>query len=161
MLGLVSVLSGGAFIGTGATSTVSVLNNASGIMRGTGMLLGPNLTSIDGLAIAVNNAAAGTTNIVNSGTITSTGLSVGGITQADTPVVGVYGGSQVNMANSSTGIVNGRVAFETSAAGNTFTNAGAIVGSVAMGAAPTRSRRSPVLRCRSVTVFRSATVSVG
>ncbi|PTT61492.1 hypothetical protein DBR26_26820, partial [Pseudomonas sp. HMWF007] len=42
LLGLVSVLSGGAFIGSGATSTVSVLNNASGIIRGTGMLLGLN-----------------------------------------------------------------------------------------------------------------------
>ena len=48
LLGLVSVLSGGAFIGTGASSTVSVLNNASGIMRGTGMLLGLNLTSLGG-----------------------------------------------------------------------------------------------------------------
>ncbi|VTU15320.1 Fluffing protein [Variovorax sp. PBL-H6] len=139
LLGLVSVLSGGAFIGTGATSTVSVLNNASGIMRGTGMLLGLNLTSIDGLAIGVNNAAAGTTRITNNGTITSTGLSVGGITLADTPVVGVYGGSQVNMTNSSTGVINGRIAFETSAAGNTFTNAGAITGGVSMGASSTNT----------------------
>ena len=66
---LVSVLSGGAFIGTGATSTVSVLNNASGIIRGTGMLLGLNLTSVDGLGIAVNNAAAGTTSITPSNKI--------------------------------------------------------------------------------------------
>lgn len=139
LLGLVSVLSGGAFIGTGATSTVSVLNNASGIIRGTGMLLGLNLTSIDGLGIAVNNAAAGTTTITNNGTITSTGLSVGGITLADTPVIGVYGGSQVSMTNSSTGVINGRVAFETSAAGNTFTNAGAITGGVSMGAASTNT----------------------
>ena len=38
LFGFVSILSGGAFIGTGATSAVSVLNNASGIMRGTGIL---------------------------------------------------------------------------------------------------------------------------
>lgn len=139
LLGLVSVLSGGAFIGTGATSTISVLNNASGIIRGTGMLLGLNLTSIDGLGLAVNNAAAGTTSITNNGTITSTGLSVGGITLADTPVIGIYGGSQVNMTNSSTGVINGRVAFETSAAGNTFTNAGAITGGVSMGSGSTNT----------------------
>ncbi|WP_095152643.1 autotransporter-associated beta strand repeat-containing protein [Pseudomonas sp. Irchel s3b5] len=139
LLGLVSVLSGGAFIGTGASSTVSVLNNASGIIRGTGMLLGLNLTSIDGLGIAVNNAATGTTSITNNGTITSTGLLGSGITLADTPVVGVYGGSQVNMTNSSTGVINGRIAFETSAAGNTFTNAGAITGGVSMGANSTNT----------------------
>ena len=159
LLGLVSVLSGGAFIGTGATSTVSVLNNASGIMRGTGMLLGLNLTSIDGLALAVNNAAAGTTSITNNGTITSTGLSVGGITLADTPVVGIYGGSQVNMTNSSTGVINGRVAFETSAAGNTFTNAGAITGGVSMGAGSTNTFTA--ITGSSVSVGDGVQVSVG
>ncbi|WP_252053472.1 autotransporter-associated beta strand repeat-containing protein [Acinetobacter silvestris] len=139
LLGLVSILSGGAFIGSGATSAVSVVNNGSGIIRGTGMLLGPNLTSIDGLALAVNNAVAGTTTITNDGTITSTGLSVGGITLADTPVVGVYGGSQVNMTNNASGTINGRVAFETSVAGNSFTNAGNITGSVSMGAGSTNT----------------------
>ena len=134
LLGLVSVLSGGAFVGSGLTSTVSVLNNASGIMRGTGMLLGLNLTSVDGLALGVNNAGGGTTSITNNGTITSTGLSVGGITLADTPVIGVWGGSQVNLTNSSSGTINGRIAFETSAGGNTFINAGSITGGVSMGA---------------------------
>lgn len=139
LLGLVSELSGGAFIGTGAASAVSVTNNVSGIIRGTGMLLGQSLTSIDGLAIGVNNAAGGATNITNDGTITSTGLSVGGITLADTPVVGVYGGSQVNMSNRANGTINGRVAFETSAAGNTFTNAGNINGGVSLGAGSTNT----------------------
>ncbi|MGF0238008.1 autotransporter-associated beta strand repeat-containing protein [Rhodococcus sp. IEGM1300] len=133
--GALSVLSGGAFIGTVATSTVNVLNNVGGIIRGTGALLGVGLplTSIEGLAIAVHNAAAGTTSITNNGTITSTGLAIGGVTLADAPVIGVYGGSQVNMTNSNTGTVTGRVAFETSAAGNSFTNAGTINGSVSMG----------------------------
>ncbi|PTS95867.1 beta strand repeat-containing protein, partial [Pseudomonas sp. HMWF006] len=159
LLGLVSVLSGGAFIGSGATSTVSVLNNASGIIRGTGMLLGLNLTSIDGLGIAVNNASAGTTTITNNGTITSTGLSVGGITLADTPVVGVYGGSRVNMTNSSTGTINGRIAFETSAAGNTFTNAGAITGGVSMGASSTNTFTA--ITGSSVSVGDGVQISVG
>lgn len=88
LLGLVSILSGGAFIGTGANSTVSIVNTTTGLIRGTGMLLGLNLTSIDGLGIAVNNSVSGTTTITNNGAITSTGLSVGGITLADTPVVG-------------------------------------------------------------------------
>ncbi|MFS2123315.1 autotransporter-associated beta strand repeat-containing protein [Pseudomonas sp. Pseusp97] len=137
LLGYVSVLSGGAFIGSGATSTVSVANTVSGIIRGTGMRFGQNLTSIDGLAIAVNNSLAGTTTLTNDGTITSTALSSSGATLADTPVVGVYGGSQVNMTN--TGTINGRVAFETSAGGNVFTNAGSITGSVSMGAGSTNT----------------------
>ena len=70
LLGLVSVLSGGAFIGNGVVSAVSVLNNTSGIMRGTGGLLGLNLTSLDGVALGVNNAGGGTTSITNNGTIT-------------------------------------------------------------------------------------------
>ena len=159
VLGLVSVLSGGAFIGSGATSTVSVLNNAGAIMRGTGMLLGLNLTSIDGLALSVNNAATGTTSITNNGTISSTGLSIGGITLADTPVIGVYGGSQVNMTNSSTGVINGRIAFETSAAGNTFTNAGAITGGVSMGAASTNTFTA--VTGSSVNVGDGVQISVG
>jgi hypothetical protein len=121
------------------------------------MVLGLNLTSIDGLGIGVNNAAAGTTTITNDGTITSTGLSVGGITLADTPVVGVYGGSTVNMTNS--GSVQGRVAFETSAAGNTFTNAGSITGGVSMGAGSTNTFYA--ITGSSVNVGDGVQVSVG
>ncbi|MDR3442415.1 MAG: autotransporter domain-containing protein [Legionella sp.] len=135
LLGLVSVLSGGAFIGTGSVSTVNVLNNAAGIIKGTGILLGTDLASINGLALSINNAAAGSSTVTNNGTVTSSGLSSGGATTlADTPVVAVYGGSTVNFTNSSSGVINGRVAFETSAAGNTFTNAGAITGGVSLGA---------------------------
>lgn len=159
LLGLVSILSGGAFIGTGATSTVSIVNNATGIIRGTGMLLGLNLTSIDGLGIGVNNSVSGTTTITNDGTITSTGLSVGGITLADTPVVGVYGGSQVNMTNSASGTINGRIAFETSVAGNTFTNAGNITGGVSMGAGSTNTFYA--ITGSSVNVGDGVQVSVG
>ena len=155
----VSILSGGAFIGTGATSTVSIVNNTTGIIRGTGMLLGLNLTSIDGLGIAVNNSVSGTTTITNDGTITSTGLSVGGITLADTPVVGVYGGSKVNMTNSASGTINGRVAFETSVAGNTFTNAGNITGGVSLGAGSTNTFYA--ITGSSVNVGDGVQVSVG
>ncbi|KAF1032728.1 MAG: hypothetical protein GAK37_00399 [Pseudomonas sp.] len=139
LLGLVSILSGGAFIGSGTVSAVNVVNASTGLIRGTGMLLGLNLTDISGLGLAVNNAATGTTVITNDGTITSTGLSVGGITLADTPVVGVYGGSQVTMTNSASGTINGRVAFEKSLAGNSFTNAGNITGGVSMGAGGTNT----------------------
>ena len=95
----------------------------------------------------MNNAAAGTTTITNYGTITSTGL-LPGISLADTPVVGVYGGSQINMTNSGTGVINGRIAFETSAAGNTFTNAGEITGGVSMGAASTNTLQPQLLNRR-------------
>ncbi len=129
---LVSDWSGGAFLGNGATGDVSVFNE--GTIRGTGRVLGPTLTSIDGLAIAVNNGAGGMTKILNDGTITSTKLGGDSITWADTPVVGIYGGSQVEMTNGATGFIYGRVAFEASTAGNRFTNAGTISGSVSMGA---------------------------
>lgn len=138
LLGPVSLLSGGAFLGNGATSAISV-SNTSGIIRGTGRLLGPNLTSIDGLAIAVNNGVGGRTSIFNEGTITSTQLLGASISLADTPVIGIYGGSRVEMTNNSIGFINGRVAFEASTAGNRFTNAGRIEGSVSMGAGSTNT----------------------
>lgn len=159
ILGAISLLSGGVFIGNGGVSLVNVVNNAGAYIRGTGALLGLNLTSIDGLAIGVNNAATGTTNITNHGTITSTGLSIGGVTLADTPVVGIYGGSQVNMTNSSTGVINGRIAFESSATGNTFTNAGAITGGVSMGAGSTNTFTA--VTGSSVNVGDGVQISVG
>ena len=133
--GPMSQLSGALLLGaSGAPGVINVLNNAGGILRGTGMVQGPNLTDLGGLAINVVNPAGGVTRIINNGTITSTGVQPG-IPLADTPVVAVHGGgSQVNMVNGATGQITGRVAFESSAGGNAFTNAGSINGSVSLGA---------------------------
>ena len=132
-----SELTGGVFIGSGTSSVVTVLNNSGASMFGTGTMLGVNLASIDGLALAVNNADGGTTSITNDGTISSKPLSGLTMKDADTPVVGVWGGSKVNMTNNNS--IIGRVAFESSAGGNTFINAGTISGSVSLGAGSTNT----------------------
>ncbi|MBU1358417.1 MAG: autotransporter outer membrane beta-barrel domain-containing protein [Gammaproteobacteria bacterium] len=137
LLGLVSVLSGGAQIGNTGASVVNITNASSGIIRGTGGYLGQDLTSLDGAALNVFNGVGGSTNIFNNGTITSTSLSSEPVVASDTPVVAVSGGSQVSMFN--TGTLTGRVAFETSANGNIFINAGTINGSVSMGNASTNT----------------------
>lgn len=131
-LGPITVLSGGAFIGTGGTSTISVLNNATGIMRGTSGLLGTDLASINGVALAINNAAAGTSVITNNGTITGTPLLNIPQPIEDAPMIVIYGGSPVAFANNLN--ITGGIAFEASATGNTFINVGAINGSVSLGA---------------------------
>ncbi|KAG1219540.1 hypothetical protein G6F35_007406 [Rhizopus arrhizus] len=53
---------------------------------------------------------------------------------ADAPVVAISGGGKVTMTNTINGTITGRVAFDASAAGNEFTNAGQIVGGVSLGA---------------------------
>ncbi|KPG76260.1 autotransporter-associated beta strand repeat-containing protein [Pseudomonas libanensis] len=137
LLGLVSVLSGGVVIGNTAASALNITNTASGIMRGTGALLGLNLASLDGMALNATNGAGGVTSIVNNGTIGSSSLLGLSLFTSDTPVVAVQGGGQVNMTNN--GTLTGRVAFESSATGNTFLNTGTLSGGVSMGAASTNT----------------------
>ncbi|AZE72530.1 YapH protein [Pseudomonas synxantha] len=137
LLGLVSVLSGDVVIGNTAASALSITNSASGIMRGTGALLGLDLASLDGMALNATNGAGGVTTIVNNGTIGSSSLLGLSLFTSDTPVVAVQGGGQVNMTNN--GTLTGRVAFESSATGNTFLNTGTLSGGVSMGAASTNT----------------------
>lgn len=120
-------------IGNGSASTVNITNTLTGIMRGTGDVLGLNLTTIAGMAMDVVNGAGGVTNITNNGTLGSTELLNLTLFASDTPIVAVQGGSQINMVNN--GTLTGRVAFETSSTGNTFVNTGAISGGVSMGVA--------------------------
>nr|WP_240154413.1 autotransporter-associated beta strand repeat-containing protein [Comamonas sp. Tr-654] len=117
--------------GIGASNLV-INNNASAFMRGASGNLGASLANMDGMAIEVSNTPTGLTTIVNNGTITS--IALAGATEADAlrPVVAVYGGGRVEMSN--TYQIYGRVAFETSALGNLFTNSGAVYGSVSLGA---------------------------
>ncbi|MHA6197230.1 autotransporter outer membrane beta-barrel domain-containing protein [Pseudomonas wadenswilerensis] len=71
----------------------------------------------------ISNGAGGLTTITNNGALGSA---------LDDLAIAVYGGGQVVMVN--TGSVFGRVAFEASTQGNTFTNAGRILGGVSLGA---------------------------
>ena len=135
LLGLLSLLSSGTVIGNPNLGTAipgsTVTVNNQGTMRGTTGLLGLNLADLTGMALAVRNGAGGTTTITNSGNIGSSALLGVSILASDAPVIAAYGGGQVNFVN--TGTINGRTAFEASAGGNTFVNAGMISGSVSMG----------------------------
>lgn len=141
VLGSLGLLASGTVIGNGTAggSAQTVTNNA--IMRGTVGLLGVNLPGLTGLALTVQNATGGTTNINNSGTIGASailGVSLTGSGSA--PVVAAYGGGAVNFTNS--GTVLGRIAFQangTTGAGNAFTNDGTISGSVSLGAGSTNT----------------------
>jgi len=137
LLGLLSLLSSGTVIGNPnlgtaiAGSTVTVNNQSSGVMKGTTGLLGLNLSSLTGMALAVRNGGGGTTTITNAGTIGSSALLGVSLLPADAPVIAAYGGAQINFTN--TGTITGRTALEASAPGNTFINAGTITGGVSMG----------------------------
>ncbi|MDH6168342.1 fibronectin-binding autotransporter adhesin [Variovorax boronicumulans] len=116
-------------------STIIVVNNAT--------IGGTRQTSVglDGLALTVRNGINGTTvitngitTITNTGTITTGAILGATLAAADAAVVAVYGGGQVNMVNTDTGTITGRIAFESAASGgHTFTNAGTIDGSVSLG----------------------------
>lgn len=137
ILGLITLLSNGTVIGSGASGTVSVTNLATGIMKGTSGLLGVGLSTLNGMALNINNGATGTTTITNNGAIGSAALLGLSLFASDAPVIAVQGGSRVNMTN--TGTVTGRMAFEASAGGNTFFNSGNIIGGLSMGAASTNT----------------------
>ncbi|MEV8520194.1 autotransporter-associated beta strand repeat-containing protein [Dyella marensis] len=143
LLGLLSLLSSGTVIGNpnlGTAipgSTVTVNNQASGVMKGTTGLLGLNLADFTGMALSVRNGSGGTTTINNAGTIGSSALLGVSLLGSDAPVIAAYGGAQVNITN--TGTITGRTAMEASATGNTFINAGTISGSVSMGANSTNT----------------------
>ncbi len=120
------ILSSGVVLGNANSSTATVVNN--------GMIGGTRLFSVGltGLALAVQNS--GITSITNTGTMT-TGPVVGStMNAADAAVVAAYGGAQVNMVNTETGTITGRIAFESATSGgHSFTNAGTINGSLSLG----------------------------
>lgn len=133
-LGREPALNGGVVMGSGASTTYSITNLASGTIKGTAGVEGATLTSLDGLGLNVNNGASGVTNIVNSGLVNSVSLLNVTVVASDALIVGVRGGGQVNMTNNASGVLTGRTAFEASASGNAFTNFGTINGGVSMGA---------------------------
>ncbi|VVE37651.1 autotransporter-associated beta strand repeat-containing protein [Pandoraea anhela] len=141
LLGGIGLLATGTVVGNGNAggSTQTVTNNA--IMRGTVGVLGANLPGLAGLALTVQNATGGTTNISNSGTLGATpilGVTLTG--NGSAPVAAAYGGAAVNFTN--TGTILGRIAFApngTAGAGNTFSNEGTLSGSVSLGANSTNT----------------------
>ncbi|MDQ0012214.1 outer membrane autotransporter protein [Variovorax boronicumulans] len=119
-------LSSGVVMGNANSSTATVINN--------GMIGGTRLFSVGltGLALAVQNSVL--TSITNTGTMTTGPVVGSNMSAADAAVVAAYGGAQVNMVNTATGTITGRIAFESATSGgHTFTNAGTINGSVSLG----------------------------
>lgn len=131
-----SVLNNGVVMGNATASTQTVNNLAGGVINGT-TGVSVDLLNLSGTALKIQNGAGGVTNINNAGTIGSNVLVGVSVLQADTPQIAVYGGSQVNLVN--TGVINGRVGFQASSAGNNFINAGTINGSVNLGAGSTNT----------------------
>jgi fibronectin-binding autotransporter adhesin len=123
------VLSSGVVMGNASKSTQTVTNN--GVLNGTTGLT-VNLT---GLALALQNGAGGTSNITNTGTMSTSGIIGATLLGPNAGVMAAYGGAQVNVNNS--GTITGRVALGSSAGGNTFTNSGVVNGSISLGGGST------------------------
>ena len=117
-------------IGNANSSSVTITNQ--GIINGTVGLPIYFLPDVKGVALNIQNGAAGNTIVTNSGTLSLTPMAGLPMTAADAPVVAISGGSRVSMTNA--GTIVGRVAFEASTSGNEFTNAGLVMGSVSLGA---------------------------
>lgn len=125
-------LTTGLRVGNANAQNISILNNASGWISGTSGNLGSSIVNLDGMAIDARAGAGGKVTIVNNGTIHADRIVGATLDAADMPNVAVHGGAQVEMTN--TNQLYGRVAFEASTQGNTFTNSGMLVGSLSMGA---------------------------
>ncbi|WP_315386043.1 autotransporter-associated beta strand repeat-containing protein [uncultured Stenotrophomonas sp.] len=137
LLGLISLLSSGTVVGSSTATQVTVNNLAGGRMYGTGALANVSLLDFTGLALRATTASNGTVSINNAGIMGGQPLVGVNLLGSDIPVVAVSGGGRVNMVNS--GNIDGRIAFQASAAGNTFVNSGNINGSVSMGANSTNT----------------------
>lgn len=120
------VVSSGVVMGNAAASTQTFTNNGA-LGGSTGFSVGLN-----GMALAVQNGTGGTTNITNTGTMSTSGVICATLLGPDAGVLAAYGGAQINVDNS--GMITGRVALGSSAGGNTFTNSGTVNGSVSLGA---------------------------
>jgi outer membrane autotransporter protein len=134
------ILASGTVVGNSSASSVIV--NNFGVMNGTSDTQGANLGSLAGLALAAQNGTGGVMGITNTGLLESTPLDSATVAVGDMATAAVYGGGRVNFTNGASGIIIGRVAFQapgTPGAGNTFTNAGTITGSVSLGAGATNT----------------------
>lgn len=129
--GRLTQLTNAVTAGNGASGYVEIENVTNGVINGTSDTKGQYLATLMGLAVNVSNGPSGTTLITNSGTLGTKALQGLTLNAADGLAVAVRGGSHVDMRNE--GLINGRVAFESSAGGNSFLNAGQINGSVSMG----------------------------
>jgi len=133
--------SSGVVLGNANNSTVTINNN--GGAKAIGDAQQNSLPNLTGMAYEVKNGANGIVNFTNNGVIDAVPLiTAGALTASDIPVVTVYNpsnsaggaGPRVDFTNAPARTIIGRIAFQGSTAGNTFINAGALHGSLSMGA---------------------------
>ncbi|MGS1010052.1 autotransporter-associated beta strand repeat-containing protein [Achromobacter anxifer] len=141
LLGILVDFSSGVVLGNANSSTATITNN--GIARAIGDVQPGNLFDLTGMAYEVKNGANGTVNFTNNYVIDAAPLITAGmVPAADIPAIIVYNpsngaagaGAKVNFTNNLGATIVGRIAFQGSATGNTFINAGMLNGSLSMGA---------------------------
>ena len=142
LLGSLVNFTSGVVLGN-ANNSLGVAITNSGIARAVGDVQSGNLLNLTGMAYEVRNGANGVVNFTNTGTIDAAPLITAGmLSAADIPGIILYNplngapgaGPQVNFVNTLNAFITGRIAFQGSAAGNTFINAGILNGSLSMGA---------------------------
>jgi len=131
--------SSGVVLGNTNNTTATITNN--GVARAIGDIQSSNLFDLTGMAYEVRNGAGGVVNFTNNGTVDAAPLITAGmVPAADIPVITVYNplnggaGAKVNFTNNLGATITGRIAFQGSALGNTFINAGTLNGSLSLGA---------------------------
>ena len=137
-----SILSSGLVLGVPeatapAFGTYTVNNNIFGMLRGSAdNTYQAQLAGLTGMALSIHNGTGGVNNVTNDGLIQGKALNQGNRASADIAAVAIYGGGVTSFNNTTSGIIAGRVAFESAGPvlGNRFTNAGTINGSVSLGA---------------------------
>ncbi|QKH37508.1 autotransporter-associated beta strand repeat-containing protein [Achromobacter pestifer] len=133
--------SSGVVLGNTNNTTATITNN--GVARAIGDIQSSNLFDLTGMAYEVRNGAGGVVNFTNNGTVDAAPLITAGmVPAADIPVItvdnplngGAGAGAKVNFTNNLGATITGRIAFQGSALGNTFINAGTLNGSLSLGA---------------------------
>lgn len=127
-----SLLTTGLKVGNNFSQNISITNNTTGRISGTGANLGASIANLKGMALDVQSGPGGKVTLVNNGTIFADAIVGATLEVADMPNVAVYGGAQVEMTN--TNQLYGRVAFQASNEGNIFTNSSTLAGSLSLGA---------------------------
>ncbi|MHA6193129.1 autotransporter-associated beta strand repeat-containing protein [Pseudomonas wadenswilerensis] len=133
-------LSSAVVMGNSNNSTVSITNN--GTVRAIGDSQVGAMPDLTGLAFDVKNGANGSVSFTNTGVLDAAPLvAYASVAAADIPVLAIYNplnasagaGPKVTFTNASGSTITGRIAFQGSSQGNTFTNFGTLIGSLSMG----------------------------
>ncbi len=130
-------------VGNSSAQNIVITNTEDGFIGGITENLSPSVPDLNGMALDIQAGAGGTITIVNDGIIFANGLS-GSLLTADAPNVAIYGGARIEMTNTNSGHIDGRIALQASTEGNIFTNAGTLDGSLSLGAGAGNNRYNAI-----------------